>query len=103
MNGEKGKEDINSKKFVKKWIKRYKQTKNVDNFPERGRTRVTNSKQDKEIVTLFEKNSTLRLRETKFKLAKKGIYVSLNTIRRHLHEAKLSYRSTSSKPLRQII
>ncbi|CAH2089036.1 unnamed protein product [Euphydryas editha] len=30
-----------SKKFVEKWIKRYKQLKNVDDFPERGKTRAT--------------------------------------------------------------
>ena len=89
----------NSKKFVVKWMTQFKSVKNVDDRPNRGKTRSTTNAQDKTIVRLFERNPTLRLREAMVKLAKKGIIVSINTIRQRLHEAKVLYRSTSSKPL----
>jgi len=43
-----------SKDFVRKWINRYKQIKNVDDLPERRKTRVTTKKQGKIIIKLFE-------------------------------------------------
>jgi len=44
-----------SKDFVRKWVNRYKQVKNVDDLPERGKTRVITKKQDKIIIKFFEK------------------------------------------------
>ena len=51
------------------------------------------------IIALFKRNPTLRLHEAKAKLAEKGLYVSINTIRRRLAEAKVQYRPTRQKPL----
>ena len=80
-------------------VERYRDTKTVDDLPGKEETRATSSKKDKMIVALFKRNSTLRLREAKVKLAEKGLHVSINTIRHRLAEAKVQYRPTRQKPL----
>ena len=81
------------------WVERYSDTKTVDDLPEREKTRATSNKEDKAIIALFKRNPTLRLREAKAKLEKKGLHVSLNTINRRLAEAKVQYPTTRQKPL----
>ena len=81
------------------WVERYRDTITVDDLLGKGETRATSSKEDKMIIALFKRNSTLRLREAKAKLAEKGLDVIINTIRRRLAEAKVQYRSTRQKPL----
>ena len=88
-----------SKHFLQMWVERYRDTKTVDDLTGKGETRVTSSKEDKMIVALFQRNPTLRLREGKAKLAEKGLYDSINTIRCRLAEAKVQYRPTRQKPL----
>lgn len=75
-----------SKEFVRKWVERYKVFKNVDDFSERGKTRKTTKKEDRAILQLFERTPTMRLRVAKARLAKRGIHVSVNTIRQRLKE-----------------
>lgn len=87
-----------SKDFVRKWVNRYKEVKNVDDLPERGKTRVTTKKQDKMIVQLFEKHPTYNLRQVQKILARKGVEVSLKTIERRLQSAGYGWRSTTLKP-----
>ena len=87
-----------SKHFVQMWVERFKDTKTGDDLPERGETRATSNKEDKAIIALFKRNPNLRLREAKAKLKKKGLHVSLNTIRRRLAETKVQYRTTRQKP-----
>ena len=72
--------------FVKKWVKRYNNTKNVDDLPERGMRRSTSKENDKAILKIFAKNLMDVLYE-KLILSKKGVEVSLNTIRRRLRDA----------------
>ena len=81
------------------WVERCRDTKTVDDLPEKGEMRATSSKEDKMIVALFKRNPTLRLREAKTKLVEKGLHVIINTIRRWLAEAKVQYRPTRQKPL----
>lgn len=88
-----------SQAFVKKWVKRYLEVRNVDDLPERGLARVTTEKQDKAIVRLFEANPNLTLRQAQVKLRQKGIEVGTNTIRRRLREKSMLFRSTLKKPL----
>ena len=88
-----------SKNFVQMWVERYRETKTVDDLPEKGETRATSSKEDRMIVALYKRNPTLRLREDKTKLVKKGLRVSINTIRRRLAEAKVQCHPTRQKPL----
>ena len=88
-----------SKHFVQMWGGRYRDTKTVDDQPGKAEMRATSSKENKMIAALFKRNPTLRTREAKAKLAEKGLYVSLNTIRRRLAEAKVQYDPTRPKPL----
>lgn len=77
--------------FVKKWVKRYNDVKNVDNLPERSMRRSTSEKNDKAILKIFAKNPRCFL--WKAKLSKKDIEVSLkNTIRRRLRDANYGWR-----------
>ena len=80
-------------------FERYKANKTVDNVPERGKSRATTSKQDKAIIKLFERLSTLRLREAKAILVEKRVNISINTIRQRLAESNIKYRSTRQKSL----
>lgn len=87
-----------SESFVKKWVARYEAVKNVDDLPERGKRRSTSKSDDKVICAIFQKHPDFSLRQVKELLLKKGINVSLNLIRRRLHESKIKYRSTNMKP-----
>lgn len=88
-----------SASFVRKWINRYQATGNVDDIIGRGLQRATTKAQDKEIKLLFDKNPHLTLRQAKEKLLKKGINLSIYTIRARLKEIQVEYRSTIQKPL----
>lgn len=87
-----------SKNFIRKWVNRYKEVKNVDDLPERGKMRVTTKKQDKMIVKLFEKHPTYTSRQVQKILVRKGMEVSLKTIERRLRSAGYGWRSTTLKP-----
>lgn len=88
-----------SKAFVNKWVKRYSETKNVDDLPERGKTKSTSSAENKRILQIFMKNPLLSLRSGQEKLKKNGLSISIDTIRRRLMENGLKFRSTMKKPL----
>lgn len=81
------------KSFVEKWVKRYKECKNVDDFPNRGTKR---RKADYGVV--FEK-SGLDLATKSKKLREKGLEVSHITIRKYLCANNVKFRSTLKKPL----
>ncbi|KAJ8941220.1 hypothetical protein NQ318_015652 [Aromia moschata] len=68
----------------------------------RGTWRTTTAKQDKVIIGLFRRKPAclcVTLRAARAYLSKRGVRVSMNTIRARLNEAKLQYRSTGQKPL----
>ena len=88
-----------SVQFIKKWVNRFKKTKNVDEFPNRGLKRKTDTRQDKIIFRLFEKNPTLSLRKGLVFLAKKGINISAMTLKQRLDEFGVKWQSTLLKPL----
>lgn len=49
--------------LMRKWVKRYKETKIVDDLPNREKTRFTTNSQDKtaeQCVEMFKKNPTFR-------------------------------------------
>lgn len=88
-----------SKQFVSKWVNRFKEVKNVDDFPNRGSVGAMSEKDEKMICDLFLKNPTLTLREGASKLSKKGLDISYGTVRRHLIANNLKFRSTLQKPM----
>lgn len=87
-----------SSEFVRKWVKRYKETKTVDDLLERGSQRATTKREDKVIVKIFEKNPACSLRLAQQTVAKKGIEVSMKTIERRLFESGYKWRGTILKP-----
>lgn len=87
-----------SEDFVRKWVIRYKEQNNVDDLPERGKTRGTSKKEDKVIFKLFQRKSLLTLRQGQKLLAKKGVNISIMTLKRRLNEANISWHSTMLKP-----
>jgi len=88
-----------SRQFVTKWVNRFLDVGNVDDYPNRGRDGKVSQKAEKMILTLFSKNPTLTLREGVEKLARKSVNISYETIRRHLRKNGIKYRSTLLKPL----
>ena len=88
-----------SKQFVSKWVNRFKDVKNVDDFPNRGSVGVVSEKDEKVICVLFSKNPTLTLREGVLKLSKKGLNISHETVRGHLIANNVKFRSTLQKPM----
>ncbi|XP_011883774.1 PREDICTED: uncharacterized protein LOC105570932 [Vollenhovia emeryi] len=88
-----------SKTFVQKWIQRYKVVKNVNDFPGRGSIGKLNEKDEKRIVNLFSRNPALTLRQGQAKLKSKGLDISYETIRTHLHAHDMKWRNTMKKPL----
>ena len=44
-----------SKNFVRKWLNRYKEARNIDNLPDRIETRVTTEKKDKVMAKFLER------------------------------------------------
>lgn len=85
--------------FVNKWTKRYKECGNVDDEPSKGNKRTNPKKVDNAICQLFIKNPTLSLRQAKQMLIRKGVDVSIATIRRRLQESGICNRSINLKPL----
>lgn len=88
-----------SKSFVRKWVQRYKETKTVDDLPERGSIGKVSPKADKMIVNLFSRNPGLTLRQGTAKLKQKGLDISYEAIRTHLRAHDIKWRSTVKKPL----
>lgn len=88
-----------SKAYVSKWVKRYLEVKNVDDLPDRGFTPKTTKKEDKMILKVFEKNSSLSLRGGQAILQRKGLNISCDTIRKRLLAHEVKFRSTINKPL----
>ena len=88
-----------SRGFVKKWVKRFKETGTVDDFPQRGKSKATTLAQDRAIIRIFKRNSNLTLRQGQYKLSKMNINISIMTIKRRLEEYKIAWRSTFLKPL----
>jgi len=79
-------------------VQRYLEVGNVNDLPERGLFRATTTKEDKAILRLFQDKLGILLCCPQ-KLRKKGIPVSLNTIRSRLREENVSFRLTLKKPL----
>ena len=79
-----------SKALIRKWIQRYKQTKTIDDLPNRGTKRNFTKPDEKQILNVFLKNLGLTLRQGQAKLKTKGLEISLDSVQRHLraHDVK---------------
>lgn len=87
------------RKTIRKWVKRYEETGDVQDLEGRGRNRKTLDKIDKKILKLFENDTTMSLSRACAILERKNIHLSIATISRRLHEAGFSQKVPLSKPL----
>ena len=71
---------------VKKWLDIYKETGDIKDKEGRGHSKITSPKEDKLIISLFQKDEYKSLGRAKYILSKRGIEVSKDTISRRLKE-----------------
>ncbi|CAK9804767.1 hypothetical protein ANTQUA_LOCUS4227 [Anthophora quadrimaculata] len=88
-----------SREFVNKWVQRYKDTKCVDDLPDRGSKRSTTAREDRTIFQVFSKNPQLSLRKGQAVMARRSININIMTLRRRLQENNIAWRSMMAKPL----
>jgi transposase len=88
-----------SEHTVSKWISRYQETGDIMDQEGRGRKKKTSTKIDKAIITLFEKDERMTLKEAQRRLNRKGIELSIPTISKRLHEFGFVNQSPLKKPL----
>ncbi|KOC58939.1 hypothetical protein WH47_01219 [Habropoda laboriosa] len=81
-----------SREFVNKWVQRYKETKCVDDHPDRGSKRAAARREDKVIFRLFSKNPTFFLRKGQASVATKGINIGILILKRRLEENNVAWR-----------
>jgi len=88
---------------IRKIISKWRETRTVANIYKTGRARLTNRREDRRIVTMFEKSPKKSAFKASKELEKRiGTRVSETTIRRRLHEAGLKGRKPRKKPLLSI-
>ena len=87
------------RKTVRKWVKRYEETGDIQDLESRGRKRKTLNRVDKKLIHLFEKDSTMTLTRARTFFERRNIHLSLATISSRLHEAGYSQRIPLTKPL----
>lgn len=86
-------------KTVKRWLKRWQQSKDLTDAPRSGRPRATTAKQDQQVIALAEQQTFITSQGIANKLNKKGVEISQRTVRRRLNEAGAKYNQPLSKPL----
>jgi transposase len=84
---------------VKRWLKRWKQSKDLTDAPRSGRPRATTPKEDQRIVALAEQQTFVTSRDIANQLNKKGVEINERTVQRRLNEAGAKYNRPLSKPL----
>ncbi|CAF3466931.1 unnamed protein product [Rotaria sp. Silwood2] len=84
---------------VRYWLERYETTGEVEVIQKSGRKRCTTEKQDTAIQSMVAQHPTESLDQIAFRLSKKGIKVSLTTLRRRFKEAGVQSMKPTSKPL----
>ena len=88
-----------SEHIVNKWISKYQETGDIMDQEGRGRKKKTSTKIDKAIITLFENDERMTLKEAQRRLKRKGIELSIPTISKRLHEFGFVNQSPLKKPL----
>jgi transposase len=88
-----------SKNTVTNWVHKWRKSKDLTDKPKSGRWRSTTAKQDKKIVKLAEKENDPTSFNIQQEMKKKGVNISVWTIRRRLHEAEGKYINKIPKPL----
>lgn len=86
-------------KTVKKWLKVFENTGDIEDKPKAGRPRLTTEKQDQKIVQLAEDDDEATSDKLTTRAKRKGIDVSPRTVRRRLQQSGIHLLPTTTKPL----
>jgi len=84
---------------VKKWVKRYKETGDVEEEKKAPRKRVTTIPQDKMIISTVEKNRDKSMPKIHQQLKKKRVQCSLRTLHNRIQEVGIQSLPPIKKPL----
>jgi transposase len=89
------------KTTVKRWLDRWKQTKDLTDRARQGRSRVTTAKDDQLIVNLVQQDEDegITSKRIQQELQLQGVNASVRTVQRRLVEAGFRYSRPLSKPL----
>lgn len=88
-----------SKPFVQHWVDQFKHEKNVNDRPNVKPERVSTSRENLQMVRVFEQNPGMSLDQGVEALRRRNVNVSRSTLRRRLIAQEVRYRSTINKPL----
>ena len=84
---------------VKRWLDRWKETKDLSDRSRLGLPRSTTADEDQLIVDMTTGKMDATSETVKQELEKKKVFISNRTIRQRLHETGLQYMRPLSKPL----
>ncbi len=87
------------KTTVKYWLDRWKESKDLTDFPRSGRKRKTTPKQEKKILSLADSEMFATNSDIGDRMKEKRAKISQRTVRRRLPEAGAKYNLPMSKPL----
>jgi transposase len=84
---------------VKFWLKRFRETGDVEELPRSGRPRKTTEEEDEVIVGAVKEDDEVLIKDIATKLKRQRIEISPSTIRRRLVEAGVEWKPVIMKPL----
>ena len=88
-----------SKLTVAHWLKRYRETGDIQDQEGRGRKRKTSPNEDHLLLKLITKHPRTKSSKLAREMSKKGIHISSSAVRRRLNEQDVHYSKPLSKPL----
>jgi transposase len=88
-----------SRSAVTYWVQKYHKNKNLTDEQKSGRPRCTTEMEDKRISKMAKLKHDITSTEIQCELEKKGVEVSVQTIRRRLRESGGKFVKEISKPL----
>lgn len=88
-----------SKSTVRHWLKKYRETGEVEDETGKGRKRATSAGDEKKIIALATGQKRPSSKEIMVKLQEQGKQISASTIQRRLREAGMRYGPPLRKPV----
>ena len=88
-----------SKSSALYWVKKWGETKNLNDEPKPGRNRITTPRQDAKILKLASDKENVTAVEIQQEMGKRNVSVSVRTIQKRLREGGAKYMAKLSKPL----
>ena len=88
-----------SKSTALYWVKKWGETKNLNDEQKPGRNRITTPRQDAKILKLASDKENVTAVEIQQEMEKQNVSISVRTIQKHLREGGAKYMAKLSKPL----